>query len=328
MLESLCASVLTSDGAKPTLVLKHPGGVFRWSCRLIAAKMTALLGGDPTLKGFRAGATTDNPHAVVSYVLPGAEAHNPFLNVVRAGVVVAWVTEHVGSPRYKKIWDMFAEGVASAGVSVPHWVWVTLSKDDASPDCDAEGITVWKEVRTFMWDVPDVPSPLRYPDMTLRVVCVFLDAGRRSRFTAALAKALRRVQGVSFAVVSGIRDRDAALASADVVVNVHARVTMGGFECHRVSRCLAFGCAVLSEYTSDALTLGKLGTLRKDGLKVAPMSADVTVAPAVMDPAVFAQWVAARVADRRDAGVFGKPWRKARQAKFYEWWRAAKDGII
>lgn len=96
--------------------------------------------------------------------------------------------------------------------------------------------------------------------------------------------------------------RDQMLQEHNVIVNVRAHCdAVDSIELHRISRCLAMGCVVISEYSADVDTVRML---EATGL--------VIFAPQSMGPVPFAAWVAETL-----PGAMQLAGKQRNQARFY-----------
>lgn len=285
------------------LLVSHVGGVFKLPCHYLGTYLKKMY--EPSaILSLKRHLTKEGD--VVSIMVVG-KTEGLYRPIEKAKEVIVWNPEQEGSPRFGKICaDLVVAIKAKPGVE--KWRMMTVGEVEfRHPD-----IHVCPTI--FMWDVPQAPLPVKgssLSDLPIKneglVGSIFLNHGRRKRFTDLLKRAIAHYQ-----VHEGIPPRDPFLTKASVVINIHARGNPKAIELHRISRCLAMGCVVLSEGTEDRMT--------KEFLISAGLP--VYFAPTGLTPSQFCEWV---VDTLKEVGGVGK---KENQAKFYSWFSSLKDHVI
>lgn len=319
-----------SSTPPPRLLVHHIGGVFRCPAFYITRWMRAKFGESRPMHSLRRVRATRDTDVVSILVASAEEA--VFDAVERAACVMVWNPEQSGSPRFRAICDAVERAMARTEHAAV-WTMVTV----------AEAV--------FMWDVPAKPPvlspslplvplvPFKPPSTagptkegtpaTFPIRCFFLNHGRRRRFTDVLQRAFPPGR---FKVVEGIAARDAELSGADVVVNIHARTGAGAIELHRISRCLAMGCVVLSEGTTDVVTRRLLAPFEGDpntGVTFGELGhPSLMFARPGATVVEFMEWVVRRVTHLGSHLDVGLAARQRRQRAFYTWFNSLENKVI
>lgn len=276
------------------LLASHVGGVFKLPCHYFGVylKNTYELSSIVSLK--RHGATKESD--IVSIMVVG-KAEGLYDRIEKAKEVIVWNPEQEGSPRFGKICADLVDAI-KAKPGVKTWRMMTVGEVEFRHS----GVKVCPTI--FMWDVPQKALPIKNEGL---IGSIFLNHGRRNRFTDLLKKAIP-----TYEVIEGIRPRDPFLAKASVVINIHARTNRKAIELHRISRCLAMGCVVLSEGTEDRMTKN---FLIDAGLPV-------YFSPVGLTPSQFCEWVVDTLKEVDEVN------KKENQDRFYSWFSSLEKHVI
>lgn len=276
------------------LLVSHVGGVFKLPCHYLGVYLKKTYETSSIVSLKRHPATREDD--VVSIMVVG-KTDGLYDPIEKAREVIVWNPEQEGSPRFGKICADLVDAIKTKP-RVKTWRMMTVGEVEFRHS----GLNVCPTI--FMWDVPPRAFPIKNEGL---IGSIFLNHGRRKRFTDLLKKAIPTYQ-----VYEGIPPRDPFLAKASVVINIHARENPKAIELHRISRCLAMGCVVLSEGTEDRMT--------KDFLIGAGLP--VYFAPEGLTPPQFCEWV---VDTLKGVGEVDK---KENQDGFYSWFSSLEKHVI